>query len=269
MSCLTWYLSKHFVSLLIVLVLSPAYISLTSGVTLDSPPYTTTTTSTTSSITTTANTNTKSSALSLSEDLFDHISDEIVFQSPYRSIIRRKIKSPSGHIADYDILDQRGTGAVIIFAWNSTNKTVTLIREYMPASKKIFFGLAAGLVEDKHDNYPFIAAQHELEEECYLKGGTWFYLLDEKNNTESSGSGTTTVSMDKYCTTNLYPYIVINPERICSTQSMPRDLEEDIEVVEGIDIDTLWRILKSGKMNAISSWACLLALQKLNELGEI
>ena len=135
----------------------------------------------------------------------------------------------------------------------------------MPAPKKVMFGVAAGLIENKHNNHAFIAAQHELEEECYLKGGNWFYLL----NNDAHTTTTTTVSMDKYCTTEIHPYLVIDAERVCSSVSKPRDLEEDIEVVEGIDVDTLLVLLRSGRMNAISSWACLLALNKLRELGEI
>ena len=36
----------------------------------------------------------------------------------------------------------------------------------------IFFGLVARLVEDKHGNYSFLDAHHELEEEYYLNDGT-------------------------------------------------------------------------------------------------
>ena len=56
-------------------------------------------------------------------------------------------------IVEYDVVDQaRATGgAVIIFAWNSTSKTATIVREYMPGPHRILGGLAAGIVEnDKH-----------------------------------------------------------------------------------------------------------------------
>lgn len=248
------YKSQHLSLLLLLLLSTSSYISIILGKRLDSP--------------TTTATATIKTPLIISDDLYEHISDETVFQSPWRSIIRRKVRSPSGHVADYDILDQRGSGAVVIFAWNSTNKTATLIREYMPASKSVYFGVAAGLVENKHENHAFIAAQHELEEECYLTGGIWHSLLNNNHENENVTS-TTTVTMDKYCTTELCPYLVMDAEKVCSSESKPRDLEEDMEVVEGIDVDTLWMIIRSGKMNCISSWACLLALQKLTELGEI
>lgn len=83
------------------------------------------------------------------------------------------------HLIDFDIIDQNhGTdGAVIIFAWNSTSKTATIVREYMPGCHRVLGGLAAGLVEeDKHtsDGSPdfsggeersLVAARCELEEE--------------------------------------------------------------------------------------------------------
>lgn len=91
------------------------------------------------------------------------------------------------HLIDFDIIDQNhGTsGAVIIFAWNSTSKTATIVREYMPGCHRVLGGLAAGLVEnEKHsagadgeqcdsgtfdlrntEDRNLIAARCELEEE--------------------------------------------------------------------------------------------------------
>ena len=80
-------------------------------------------------------------------------------------------------IINFDIIDQTHTtgGAVIIFAWNTTSKTATIIREYMPGPHRILGGLAAGIVEDgKHssmegvgDTCSLVAARYELEEEWY------------------------------------------------------------------------------------------------------
>ena len=80
-------------------------------------------------------------------------------------------------IIHFDIIDQTHTtgGAVIIFAWNTTSKTATIIREYMPGPHRILGGLAAGIVEDgKHssmegvgDTCSLVAARYELEEEWY------------------------------------------------------------------------------------------------------
>ena len=102
---------------------------------------------------------------------------EEVHYSGWRKVIRRSVHSstnPNRKPIDFDIIDQTnsGPGAVIIFAWNSTNKTATIVREYMPGPHRVLSGLAAGIVEDdKHSSKEgeedccLIAAQMELEEE--------------------------------------------------------------------------------------------------------
>ena len=78
---------------------------------------------------------------------------------------------------EFDVIDQAHStsGAVIIFAWNSTSKTATIVREYMPGPHRMLSGLAAGIVEDdKHsgeegtgngESKSLVAARCELEEE--------------------------------------------------------------------------------------------------------
>lgn len=120
------------------------------------------------------------------------LSDKLVY-SGWRRVIRRTVSSlrhphhydeynPTKHTIDFDIIDQNeGTcGAVIVFAWNSTSKTATIIREYMPGCHRVLGGLAAGLVEEKHstsmdksrdcssndgEDTNLVAARCELEEE--------------------------------------------------------------------------------------------------------
>ena len=57
---------------------------------------------------------------------------EEVHYSGWRKVIRRSVHSstnPNRKPIDFDIIDQTnsGPGAVIIFAWNSTNKTATIV----------------------------------------------------------------------------------------------------------------------------------------------
>ena len=73
--------------------------------------------------------------------------------SGWRKVIRRSVNVNSGDdpnrkTIDFDIIDQAHSsgGAVIIFAWNSTSKTATLVREYMPGPHRVLSGLAAGIV---------------------------------------------------------------------------------------------------------------------------
>ena len=122
-------------------------------------------------------------------------SDKLVF-SGWRRVIRRTVSSlrhphhcdeynSNKHTVDFDIIDHNeGTcGAVIVFAWNSTSKTATIIREYMPGCHRVLGGLAAGLVEEKHstsmdksrdcttddgEDRNLVAARCELEEEWWV-----------------------------------------------------------------------------------------------------
>ncbi len=105
------------------------------------------------------------------------LNDEIKYTG-WRQIIRRTVLAPprphhGEKVIEFDIIDQsksrndpeNSSRAVIVFAWNSTSKTATMIREYMPACHRILNGLAAGIVEgDKHVD-DLVAARFELEEE--------------------------------------------------------------------------------------------------------
>jgi len=190
---------------------------------------------------------------------YEIVSEKEVY-SRWRTVIQRKVRYPKGTIVDFDIQDQKGAGAVIIFAWDSKTKTATIVREYMPGCHKVLGGLAAGIIEtcpDKHDSEPLLAAKHELEEECHLAGGTWHRLTDEG----------VAVSMDKYVQTKITAYLVIDAMRVDDPR--PLDEEEEIEIVQGVSADEIIQMVRGGDMNLVGAWASLLALQKLRDLGEI
>jgi hypothetical protein len=156
------------------------------------------------------------------------ILEETVAYSGWRTITQRKVRMRNGKIVDFDLVGVKtGPGAVLVFAWDTKTKTGTLIREYMPAPHKILWGLAAGLIEEKHGDDPSVAAQHELEEECHLTGGTWIPLSKVPS------------AMDKYSLTAVTPYLVLDPEPA---------------------------IISNGEMNLVGGWGCMLAIAKLREL---
>lgn len=78
----------------------------------------------------------------------------------------------------------------------------------------------------------------------------------------------TAVSMDKYVKTEIVPYLVIDPIAV-DGDPRPLDLEEDIEILEGISVPRILEMIYEGKMNLTGGWGCLLAIQKLRDLGEI
>ena len=201
------------------------------------------------------------------------INDERVYDGPWRRVIRRTVHRSRHHIPtdddtttdilQFDILDMpQKNGAVIIFAWNTTSQTATIIREYMPGPHRILSGLAAGIIEDdttKHPT-PLIAAQYELEEECHLTNGTWYRLTSHES---------ISIPMDKYISTEITPYLVINPEHVTNRPPRPLDYEEDIEIVHGVTPAEIVQMIIEGDFNIVGGWAALLALEKLRELGEI
>lgn len=118
------------------------------------------------------------------------IINEEVHYSGWRKVIRRSVNTNTNNSNNnnsddnsnttihFDIIDQAhsNSGAVIIFAWNSTSLTATIVREYMPGPHRVLSGLAAGIVEEgKHsskegdnmneEDTALIAARYELEEE--------------------------------------------------------------------------------------------------------
>ena len=190
---------------------------------------------------------------------YDIVREEVLYEG-WRKVIRRTVQSPkmTKHI-EFDVIDQTHStgGAVIIFAWNSTSKSATIIREYMPGCHRVLGGLAAGLVEEKHGGSEEAAARHELEEECHLAGGTWYRLIDDD----------AAVPMDKYVQTEIVPYLVVDPHHVPNPK--PIDEEEDIEIVSGVSAEEIMQMVKKGDMNLVGGWGALLALVKLRELGEI
>ena len=134
------------------------------------------------------------------------------------------------------------------------------------------YGIAAGLVEDKHihidgedddddddqdgtgDIQKLIAAQHELEEECHLIGGEWIKLTGD-------------TLLDKYASTQATVYLNLNAK--IAANPKPLDAEEEIVIVPNVTIPEILEMIAKGEMNCVGAWACLVAIQRLRELGEI
>jgi hypothetical protein len=198
------------------------------------------------------------------------ILNEATVYSGWRTILQRTVRMRNGKVGTFDLVGVKtGGAAVLVFPWDTNTKTVTLIREYMPASNRIMYGLAAGLVEAKHHHDDdinidhdlpvsydpeLIAARYELEEECHLKDGRWIPFCNVPT------------AMDKYSTTVIHGYLVLDP--IKEHNPRPLDDEEDIEIVSGITIPQVLQLIENGEINLVSGWGCLLAIQKLRELGE-
>mmetsp|Transcript_13070 Transcript_13070/g.30420 ORF Transcript_13070/g.30420 Transcript_13070/m.30420 type:complete len:89 (-) Transcript_13070:626-892(-) len=88
-----------------------------------------------------------------------------------------------------------------------------------------------------------------------MRGGKWYQLTERP------------LAMDKYDTTKIYSYLAIDPKTVENPR--PLDEEEDIEIVSGVSVEEILAMIKRGQMNLVGGCACLLAIEKLRELGEI
>lgn len=180
--------------------------------------------------------------------------ETVVFQG-YRNILRREYQLPNGKSATYDILTQRHL-SVVVFVWNSTSSTTTLIREYHPGAEQFLYGTVAGMYESSKHSSPLEASQHELEEEAHLQTEQWIPLLDTVD---------TSMSFDKYSTNRFFPYLALDCTAV--TNPRPMDDEELITVQHNVPYKRMMELVTAGQMNVVSSYAILLGVRKLREMG--
>jgi len=182
------------------------------------------------------------------------VSESVVFKG-YRNIIRRDYLLPTGKSASYDILTQKHL-SVVVFVWNTTSSTTTLIREYHPGAETFMYGAVAGMYEGSKHESPLQASQLELEEEAHLRTENWIPLLD---------TGDTSMSFDKYSTNRFYAYLALDCEHVPNPRSV--DDEELITIQKDVSYTDMMKLVTSGRMNVVSTYAILLGVRKLQELG--
>jgi hypothetical protein len=184
------------------------------------------------------------------------LSEKTVFQG-YRNIIRREYQLPSGKQASFDILTQKHL-SVVVFTWNTTDSTTTLIREYHPGAEKFMYGAVAGMYESSKHLSPLHASVLELEEEAQLRAEShnWIPLLDTQD---------TSMSFDKYSTNRFFPFLALDCTFVANAR--PMDDEELITVERAVPYSRMMQLLTSGEMNVVSSYAILLGVKKLREMG--
>jgi hypothetical protein len=182
------------------------------------------------------------------------IKEETVFQG-YRNVVRKFVKLPTGHNATYDCLSQRHE-SIVVFVWDSKTATTTLVREYHPGPHKYLFGIVAGMYEYHKHESPLQSAQHELEEEAHLQTDQWHSLLDTTN---------TYIPFDKYSNNRFYAYLALDCLPVPTPK--PLDEEEEITILPNITYPHMMDIMQKGEMNVVSTFAILLGLRKLDELG--
>lgn len=60
------------------------------------------------------------------------------------------IRYPDGRNCDFEVIDQKGS-SVLVFIWNTTDQTTTLIEEFAPGHLELIIGPVAGGVSKSID----------------------------------------------------------------------------------------------------------------------
>lgn len=185
---------------------------------------------------------------------FHLISEEKIFHR-YQTIFDRTVRYPNGNIVSYDVLGNPRSDfkSVFVFPFNTSTKTVTLLREYSPGRNKETFSFVAGMFEsDKHATLED-AARSELSEEALLKGGELVGLTDHQ------------VAADKYSLNDYSFYLCLNAEK--DDTPLQRDAEEWITVVDGLRLTDIREMVNTGEFNTPNSFLAMLALDRLTKMG--
>jgi hypothetical protein len=196
------------------------------------------------------------SSMNDSQNIVVSIQDEVIFEG-YRNVVRKTVQLPNGQQADFEVIHQKHQ-SVVVFVWDSRTSTTTLIKEYHPGPDRVLFGTVAGMYEDHKHKSALQAAQYELEEEAQLRSDNWHSLVGETESTVG-------IPLDKYSNNNFFYYLALDCQSVFDPK--PMDAEEYIEVEGNVSYTRLMKIMQSGDMNVVSSFAILLGLNKLTELG--
>lgn len=177
-----------------------------------------------------------------------------VLHDHWRRLVRQRVRLSVNNTVDFELVGQRDPDeAVLVFVLHQKNQTVTCVREYMPSRGGFGYGLAAGMVDPDDNGDTLIAGRRELQEECSLAGGEWILL------TQKGG-----VVMDKYCTTRMSVYLVLNPQPAPNNHEdhMQRDDAEEGMQSVNVPIKEFVEFCLPN-MTIVGAWASMLALQKV------
>jgi ADP-ribose pyrophosphatase len=83
----------------------------------------------------------------------------------FRHILRRRFRLPDGHEADFEVLANPDTVAVLAL---TAQDEVVLVRQYRPGPERVLDELPGGVVDDGEE--PLAAARRELLEETGYTG---------------------------------------------------------------------------------------------------
>ncbi|KAH7432992.1 hypothetical protein KP509_07G049600 [Ceratopteris richardii] len=200
-----------------------------------------------------------------SQGKFQIVKEELCY-SRYLNVYNRVIKLPRRRdgkaeaesdvhmTVDYDIVGSRTVSFhyCTVFPFNTTMKTVTLIKEYAQGANDFLFGVPTGGLSEKHTSLED-CIRKELSEEAHLHEGTLIKLIPDQH------PGILEV---KWCRNRFSPFLVLDPKK--DPCPLSQDPEERIEVVN-VDLNELKNIMYGGNMMLPSIVTCQMALNYLQE----
>ncbi|ORX49917.1 hypothetical protein DM01DRAFT_1409363 [Hesseltinella vesiculosa] len=182
---------------------------------------------------------------------------ETISHKRFITVWNRQTEFDDGRIIEWDVVGHHTPYPtfVVVFAYNTTNKTTCILKEYCQGTNEIKYTCVAGSVDRRKHQSPMESAKYELSEEARLTGGDWVCLLPPE---QQDG-----ISELKWGRNRFVPYLCLNPE--IDAKPRQRDLEECIQVVNDVPIADLKRFITKGEMMLPSVQTCWMALEYLAE----
>ncbi|MCO5564640.1 hypothetical protein L7F22_018306 [Adiantum nelumboides] len=166
----------------------------------------------------------------------------------------RKAAADGYVTVEYDIVGSKTVffHFCTVFPFNTSLKTVTLIKEYAQGANDFVFGVPTGGLSEKHTSLED-CVRKELSEEACLHEGTLIKLIPKEH------PGILEV---KWCRNRFSPFLVLDAKK--DPAPLSQDPEEIIEVLN-VDVESLKDIMYGGSMMLPSIVTCNMALHYLHD----
>ncbi|KAL1520653.1 hypothetical protein AB1Y20_022225 [Prymnesium parvum] len=180
----------------------------------------------------------------------------------YIQVEHRRVAYPDGREVDFDIVGhpKNSFHFVVVFAFDSASRTITVIREFAQAAlphSAVVLGLPCGGFDGGKHTSRLHAAQCELSEEAQLTGGTWHSLLPEAHPGILEG---------KWSRNRFTPFLCIDP--VPDKTPGEKDAEEHISAQQ-LSVEEVRQACLAGDMLLPSMQACVSAFAWLESCHKI
>ncbi|KAI8812132.1 hypothetical protein BJ742DRAFT_794921 [Cladochytrium replicatum] len=184
--------------------------------------------------------------------------EEKVAYKRYLTVWQRSVQFPDGKTVEWDVTGHTlpNPAFVVVFPFNTTKKTTTLIIEYCQGPNQMKYCFPAGAVDRKKHTSVEDAARAELSEEALLKSGQLISLLPE---------GHEGISELKWGRNKFIPFLVLDAES--DENPGQRDDEELIEVVSDVSMERLKEIMLKGELMLPSVQTIVMGVDWLKRNG--